>query len=833
MAARYNCYFLAKEKMLELDDKIIKNHRDDYNYILPYFPPIDTNFTKGFKTDLDFVFEKSKVALDKHKNSNWIAESYNIIAKSKWYENKLDTAIYVHKYVIAKTSDLVGRQFAQISLLRIYLFQNDENQADDEYLELQKQKIYPKNTLDYNLACIEYLYQKRGFEEMLPHLKSALALEKKKDQRSRLHFIIAQINQRNENNKIAYNEYKESLKRNPPYEIEFNAKLNLSQVSDVGNKSQTHKTDKMYDKMITDLKNQDYLGRIYYERAKFELKKGNLSKCISYLNTSLEAPNTSNEQKAYSYLLLGQLHYEKIDTMPTIVDKYSTAKLYYDSTVLNMGKNFEHSEKIRERQIILAEFVKQLTIVADEERNQKWATLSEDELKVEVEKKMKLDKEKLERELAQEKKRADLAKKQESNSFDDIAAPELGKKNFFAYDQVQRESQKFKFEEVWGLRPLEDNWRRINKDPEEEGFDTDTLESTSYDKNDSLATTDTLSKEIKLDANSYTKSLPKDEASLAISNEKLQEALYQLGKIYYYDLVEIDNAKESFEKYIKQFSANKHGAEVIYFLYLICQRSQACNKEIYRTLEIEKYPNSLYRKLMDDANYLVSNQEENKESHLRYETAYIQYKNGKYTAASQELENLKKSFPKSDILDKITFLHILCYAQTDQIEKYYLELENFVQAFGTSPLKQKALEIISFKPNNFASLVRSDENYTRNDSLPHFFVALFNTKQMPDTQIDRIYKEFRAAYYRDITLSTKIIEFSDSTYLYVNKSFANFEAGKQYYQKLINYHDFGKHLEKIDYSYYLVTEENYTKLLASKNINGFKLFYQKQYKFNK
>ena len=309
--------------MLLVDNKIIANHVDDYNYILPFFPYIDTNFTKGMKSDLDYVFEKAKITFDKHKNSNWVAECYNIIGKSKWYSNKLDTAIYVHKYVLIKSDDNSGRQMAQISLLRIYVFQDDFTQADEEYIALKKQKIFPENLKEYNQACIDYLYKQREFTQMLPHLESILSIEKKKDRRSRLNFIIAQIHQRNGNTEEAYKYYKNSLKRNPPYEIEFNAKLNLSQVSNVNSKEQQKKIEKTFVKMLEDDKNKDYQSRIYYEKARYELKRGNLNRAVIYLGRSLEAPGTTKEQKAYPYLLLGQLHFEQIDTMPTIVDKYS------------------------------------------------------------------------------------------------------------------------------------------------------------------------------------------------------------------------------------------------------------------------------------------------------------------------------------------------------------------------------------------------------------------------------------------------------------------------------------------------------------------------------
>lgn len=834
MAARYNCYFLAKERMLLVEEKLFDHHVDDYNYILPYFPLLDTNFSTSLQSDLDYIFEKAKIPITKHKNSNWVAESYNIIGKSKWLGNKIDTAIYVHKYVIAKSQDIPGKQIAQIALLRTYVSQNDMRSAEDQYYQLKKQKIFEENQKDYSIACLEYHYYLRAFDEMLPHLDVLLPLVKKKDLRSRIHFIKGQINQRNGNNKKAYAAYKKSLKRNPPYEIEFNAKLNLSQVTNIESREQLKKTNKYYDKMLEDDKNIEYHGRIYYERGKFELKRGNLHKAVSYLNKSLDAIGTPQEQKAYAYLLLGQLHYNEIDTLPTKVDKYKTAQLYYDSTVTSMSYNFENAEDIIERQVILNNFVKQLEIVETEERLQVWATLSPEELEAEVAKKMAADKEKLEREAAIRKKNAERAKS--APAFDDVEGIQFNGTSFFAYNPIAVSSQKIKFEQKWGDRILEDNWRRSDKESvaviPENNPDISSTDSSRLDS--SLAQVDTLGeKEIVLDKGAYTAFIPSDPASLAASNTKLMDAKYKLGKIYYYDLEELENAQEVFQSYLELFPNTKYEAEVIYFLYLICQRSESCNAKDYVALEKQKYPNSLFYKLMENIDYLSENEEENKASHLLYEQAFEQFKKGQYLNSRKLLAQNKSTFPKSDILDKIEFLDIMIYAETDRLENYYYGMEQFITLFGTSPLRHKAKEILSYKPATIIASNVVDTTYYRNDSSVHYFVGVFKPKEMPYEEINRIYQEFRYNYFRTLDIQTKNIEFTDSTYLIVNKEFDSFESAKTYYDKLMDYHEFGKHLEKVEYSYYLVTVQNYKTLIATHNIDGFSKFYRDKYKFRK
>lgn len=834
LAARYNCYFLAKERMLLIDDKIRKNHQDDFNYILPYYPPLDTNFAKSLKTDLDYVVEKALIPIQKHKNSNWLSESFNIIGKTKWLENKMDSAIYVHKYVLARVKDTPGKQRAQVYLLRTYITQNDWFLAEEEYFQLKKQKIFDENALEYNIACTEYHYAQREFPAMIPYLVDLLHLVKKKDDRARINFILGQIHQRLGSQEEAYTYYKKAMKRNPPYEIEFNSKLNISQVTDINDREKIRKINKYYDKMLVDLKNQEYKSRIYYERAKFEHKQGHLSTAVQYLNKSLAAPGTPIAQKAYPYLMLGELHYAEIDTMPTIVDKYSAAKLYYDSTVTSMEEDFEGSEAIKERQIILANFVEQLEIVKKQEKLQRWATLSDDALYAEVSAEIARDKAKLEAEIRRAEQKAIAAENSANNTqdpFNQVSAPQLGKSSFFAYNPVIATTNKSSFEQYWGLRVLEDNWRRADK-PRVEVTNQTTLGDSTQSTNPNTSSeneTETQSEGIQMDTSSYYAEIPRTLEKLASSKKALMDAKYKLAKIYYYDLDERTNARDEFISYLEMFPNSKYEAEVLYFMFLICQTDPTCSPETYKSKELTKYPNSIYAKFMENKNYLSSNEEQNRQARDNYEQAFDQFKAENYLNTLTMLANLKATYPNNDIPDKVEFLRILTLAKTDQVLAYYTDLEAFVANYGTSNLKKEAQKRLNEKPADLSAFENPDTEYYPNDSSVHFFVGVFDPSTMPFERIDRIYNEFRDTYLRDLEINTKKVQFSTDNYFIVNKSFADRKEAEVYLQKLMDYHDFGKHLEKVDYSYYLVNERNYKTLLSTKNIDGYSEFYRKQY----
>src|SRR5690606_27591071 len=84
--ARYNGYFLAKEKLDAIEKCIQYQTVYDYNRPLPIFPPIDSATYKAHTADLEDVIKKASFPIQYHPNSKWIDDSYLVIGKVRFYE---------------------------------------------------------------------------------------------------------------------------------------------------------------------------------------------------------------------------------------------------------------------------------------------------------------------------------------------------------------------------------------------------------------------------------------------------------------------------------------------------------------------------------------------------------------------------------------------------------------------------------------------------------------------------------------------------------------------------------------------------------------------------
>ena len=172
-------------------------------------------------------------------------------------------------------------------------------------------------------------------------------------------------------------------------------------------------------------------------------------------------------QKAYSYLKMGEVNY-------TTLKKYPIAQKYYDSCLVFLPKNHPDYKSIELRSKVLDEFVEQLTIIETGDSLLKLAAMSESSLD-------KFLDEEIARDIEKQKIAYEYAKKQKKEKEDkeqQIALANGGNTNgggtnagdpnakWYFYNTQLVTLGKAAFDTKWGMRPLEDNWRRSQKETE-------------------------------------------------------------------------------------------------------------------------------------------------------------------------------------------------------------------------------------------------------------------------------------------------------------------------------------------------------------------------------
>lgn len=837
VTGRYNGYFLAKERMKLVEENLWDQHADDYNRVLEIYPIYDTTFGTGAKADLDYIYEYASIAPQKHKNSEWVDDSYILLGKVKFYSARYDTANTLLRYVNTKGEDESARHLALILMMRSHLQLGEYRFAYQIHDYLSREKMKTSETKrELNLAFAHFERQNENYEAMLDHMLLALPHIKKKYEKARAHYIIGQLYQMLSDDENAYTYYKKALRGTPPYEIEFFSKLSIAQVSKLDNSSKK-KIYKYFAKLLKDAKNEEYKDKIYYEMAKFEFKQGHLQAGFENVDQSIQSGGQSKYQKAYTYLLAAETNYKRTDI--TNIRRYKLAKAYYDSTVATMNPDWPEYEEITERDETLDEFVKEITIVETEDSLQRMSRMPEDELAAYIEDAAQKEEERLRAEYEAQKKK-EAAEKQkaliaqmESQQQDDLLA--FGQNTSFPfYNAGMMISSQQKFMEIWGNRPLEDNWRRSSKD---QSFSEipETSEDSTVQVTENIAPKDenedvNTEPDFTVDRQSYYDAIPKTEDDFAASNERLMGSLYNLGKIYYLKLAENKNAVETFERLNSDYPEHENYAEALYFLFLICEKEESCNSEDYKNELVSKFPHSIYAKLAQNPNYLADNNVGNAIANAEYEQAYNLFTRGYYSRALKNIQTTIGNYPTSNSLDKMHLLRIMCLVKTQQGSNYKKQLIWFIDEFKTSDLRSFAEDLLDQYVNHADDYkIEVLDNYERTDSIPHYVIGVFSNSDIDFTRTKSVFQEFHDTYYKTEKFASNRVDYSLDKHIIVVKEMKDYTSSRKYLDKLIHYNEFGDHYKNVEYRYYIVSYKNYNRLINKKDLDGYREFYKQTY----
>ncbi|WP_421764066.1 tetratricopeptide repeat protein [Ekhidna sp.] len=727
LTAHYNAYFIAKENINEIEKSIFESQRWNYNKVLPIYAQFDSVKSASLKTEIEDCIQKASIAIQRHPNSKWEDDSYILVGKARYYAMEFPDAIETFKYVNTHSEDDNARHHALAELIRSFTeFQEYKNAvAVTDYLAKEKLNKENQKRLHLNSA---YLYQKKGDQsKMVGSLVKAEALLSSSD-KARINFIIGQTYHELGFESEAFRYYKNVLKNNPNYELEFYSKLYMAQVTELAKEGDLKKIQKYFKSLLKDPKNKEYRDKIYYELAGFELKNGNLEEAIINYELSVRNSTNNNRQKGYSYLNLGRIYY---DSMKNFV----LAKSYYDSTVNTMPKDEEGYQEIKERQEILVDFVEQIVTIQKNDSLLHLASLPEDSVlsifteQIQAQRETAKAKRKREKEAAVNRAR-NISQSSGENL---IATANTGAVWYFNNSNALSRGRG-DFLKKWGDRALEDNWRRKNKapvdGPEEEVIYQEVSESTGEDETEISVEEEALQLMAKI---------PSTEEEKIPLLAEIEVALYNLGNIYNLRLEEDANAAESFEKLLDRFPDTEYEAEVLYQLYLLYKNiNPQLSSEKGEVLK-KKYPETVYAKLVDNPNYREESFAISEQLKKLYKKLYGNYKNGQYDEVLFSTDSVLNIYEESEFIDNIALLKVLTVGQTEEDHRYQFELGEFIKKYPESELNAYAQTLLkaseTFQQKRYNS---AKARFIKDFNQKHLMVLVYDiesdlTDQLPAT----------------------------------------------------------------------------------------------------
>ena len=709
--ARDNAFFIARDRMKEVEKTVYDQRDDNFNEVINVMPPFDSTKTKSV-AQLDDIIKKASLPIRRHKNSVYVDDAYLLVGRCRMYKAEFKLGIETYKFVNHSSEDKETRIEALIYLMRAYIAQNDWNSALTVSEEIEKQKPELKKTKrEYYLTRAQYHHHFEDYENCALDLTEALKHISKKDVKSRTYFILGQIYQLQDKDSASYSNYKKVLKLNPPYDFEFYTKLYMIQVGHFSKKKATPADVKKYfNQLMSDEKNLEYRDKICYEMGRYHYKQKNYSEAEYYYTKALTYKGNNKHQTATSYLALGELYFEKMN-------KYQLSKVYYDSALSNWDTKHKRYKEIYRRHKILTEFVEQVNIIERQDSLLKLANMDSVALNAFIDKAIASDY------VAAKKKAEEDKKKQEINDnptftgiTDNATATTNSTSTWYFANPATVNSGYGDFLRKWGKRKAEDHWRRSVKDAVVE-FKTDSAIAAENSLPEPTALKEDEEFNVaKADRSKYLQNIPFTTEAQKKSNEQIKDALYHLGKIYNFKLYLEDSAVVTFKKQLKRYPGNDHEPEILYLLYLIAKEQKDTKLLAFARKELEtKHPHSAYTKLIDNPNYLVESKVSSKAAGVLYKSAYqlytikdtvavdsliasyaATYKDGTSVddkfAMLKILNQLNKQGPRDPISDSLEVF--ITYYPTSSMLEYAKNMKALLNGVSTDNVikKEEALE---------------------------------------------------------------------------------------------------------------------------------------------
>lgn len=731
--SRYNIYFNGKTSFDEALLSMQNGYKESYSDMILMYPvsaqPKDKAETGG---PFDRAIEKSNKAIKLHsikakpaKKPGWRndpkqrawqeQEEYNPFLKKCWlmmgqaqfYNADFLQASATFSYIArhyAHDEEVVAE--ARLWQARCYSEMEWFYEAEDILGKLNTNGIPRKNLNQYATVYADYLVKNKQYEEAVPYFKTAIKAEKNHRQRTRMKYLLGQIYAEQDQNGLAYQMFGQVIKANPPYELEFAARIRQTEVFTGGN---FQKVVKMLQRMAKSEKNKDLLDQVYYALGNVYMSREDTVNAIRNYELGVEKSTQNGLDKAICQIKLGDLYFQKRD--------YVKAQPNFSGALSGIRKEYKDYERVSKLSAILDELVVHVEAVHLQDSLQTLAKMPEAERLAVIDKIIEQVKKEEEEAKALAEKEAYLAEQEAKGTGIDRPGTETGGitlpttsggSGFYFYNPQAVSQGKTAFQRKWGRRALEDNWRRRKKEMstfnenmegEEDmasadsiavGADGQPLPADSLEAGlEAVASDDPKTREY------YIQQLPLTPEDIEASNIIIEDGLYNMAMIYKDKLEDIPLATEAFEELERRFPKHNHLLESYYQVYLMALRSgNTTLATAYKNKLVTTFPESDYAVAIADPNYEYNIRMMDKVQDSIYQATYASYLAEDTVTVRRNYRNVSAKYPLADLMPKFMFLEALTYVQAGDAEGFKNALKALVEKYPTADVTELAGEML-------------------------------------------------------------------------------------------------------------------------------------------
>ena len=630
--ARYNTYFNGAQAYIDASLEKENGNKDNYTEMIPLYTVGNKNSRELGKSNFDRAIEKSQKAIKRHsikhrpewtknrkkteRDIEWLnRKEYNpflwkawlLMGRSQFHKGAFDEAASTFAYMsrLYQTQPAIYGK-ARAWLAKCYIEQDWIYDAEDVITKMKRDSIDWRAVKEWDYTYADYYIHTGRYEEAIPYLRKVIRHEMRRKQKAREWYLMGQLEAALGHQEKAYQAFKHVIRQSPPYELEFNARIAMTEVM-AG--SHEKKMISRLKRMAASDKNKEYLDQVYYAIGNIYLSKRDTVNAIAAYEKGNEKATRSGIEKGVLLLHLGDLYWQQ--------EKFSDAQRCYGEAIGLLDKDRDDYEQLSERSKILDELVPHTEAIHLQDSLQLLAKMSEDDRNAAIDRVIEALKKK-EKEERRKQAEAETAQRQsEMYDSDDIIpndapsqrTPQQQSGNtWYFYNPMAVTQGKATFQRQWGKRENVDNWQRVNKTVVAdamgaEGFTDAERDSLAMEAaiQDSLAMVNDSAQNDPHKREYYLAQIPFTEEQVAESNMIIKEGLYQSGVIFKDKLDNLPLSEKQLRRLADQYPDFEHMDDIYYHLWLLYQRKyQPQIADGYLELLKEQYPESQWTTMLSD-----------------------------------------------------------------------------------------------------------------------------------------------------------------------------------------------------------------------------------------
>ena len=610
--ARYNTYFNGNQAFIDGNLEKEKGNKDNYTEIIPLYMVGNKQSREIGKGQYDRAIEKSEKAIRRHsikakpewnsskrktaKDREWLGRrEYNpflwrawmLLGKSQFQKGAFDEAAATFTYM----SRLYHTQPMQSGLAKAWLAKSYTElgwmyDAEDVIRNMSRDSMDFRAVKDWDYTYANYYIHSGDYQKAIPYLRKAISHERRKVQRAREWFLMGQIQNQLGNKDEAYKAYRKVVACNPPYELEFNARIAQTEVmADRNGRQMISKLKRM---AVND-NNAEYLDQVYYAIGNIYMLQKDTAQAIAAYEKGNQKSVRNGIEKGVLLLTLGNIYWQ--------MEKFNDAQRCYGEAIGLLDKDRKDYDELAYRSKVLDELVPFTDAIHLQDSLLELSTMPEEERLKAIDRVIdalkKKEKEERDARLLAEAEQMEQEQQRTGNQLSpgNQAAPTItqrGNGEWYFYNPMAVNQGKIAFQRQWGKRENKDNWQRINQTvvAMSEQQEEETPEGTeNQEANDSIdiATPkeDTPQDSLSADPHEreyYLAQIPFTDEQKAVCHDIIKDGLFHAGVIFKDKLDNLTLSEKHLVRLTDNYTDYEYLDEALYHLYLLYARQDRMDK---------------------------------------------------------------------------------------------------------------------------------------------------------------------------------------------------------------------------------------------------------------